>query len=58
VHRDQDAREAASFLIAVSAGYLMLAKKCSGCERVEGGIRNIVGCLQSLRPSNKRARLS
>jgi hypothetical protein len=58
VHRDQDAREAASFLIAVYESYLMLAKNAQDVSVWKAGIRNIVGCLQSLRPSNKRARLS
>ena len=51
MHRDLDARETASFLIAVYKGYVMLAKNARD-------VRNIAACLQSLRPSNKRARPS
>ena len=58
VRRDQDGCEATSFLIAVYEGYLMLAKNAEDVSLWKAEIRNIVGCLQSLRPSNKRARLS
>ena len=36
----------------------MLAKNAQDVSACKAGIRNIVGCLQSLRPSNKRGRLS
>jgi hypothetical protein len=57
-HHDQDAREPASFLIAVYEGYVMSARNAQDMSVWKAGIRNIVGCLQSLGPSNKRARLS
>jgi hypothetical protein len=44
VHRDQDAREPASFLIAVYEGYVMLAKNAQDVSVWKAGIRNIVGC--------------
>jgi hypothetical protein len=50
--------QAAIFLIAVYEGYVVLAKNAQDGSVWKAGIRNIVGCLQSLRPSNKRVRLS
>ena len=35
MHRELDARETASFLIAVYEGYVMLAKMPGMCERCE-----------------------
>jgi len=55
VRRDLDARETASFLIAVYEGYVMLAKNAQNVNVWKVGIRNIVGWLQSLRAPNKRS---
>ena len=51
VRRDLDARETASFLIAMYEGYVMLAKNAQDVNVWKVGIRNIVGWLQSLRQS-------
>jgi len=55
VRRDLDAREAASFLIAMYEGYVMLAKNAQDVHVWNVGIRNIVGWLVSLRVPKKRA---
>ncbi|HYM75396.1 MAG TPA: TetR family transcriptional regulator C-terminal domain-containing protein [Candidatus Dormibacteraeota bacterium] len=55
VRRDLDARETASFLIAVYEGYVMLAKNAQDVKVWKVGIRNIVGWLQSLRAANERS---
>jgi TetR/AcrR family transcriptional repressor of nem operon len=54
VRRDLDARDTASFLIAMYEGYVTLAKNAQDVNVWKVGIRNIVGWLQSLRPPNKR----
>jgi TetR/AcrR family transcriptional regulator, transcriptional repressor for nem operon len=60
VRKDLDARDAASFLIAVYEGYVMLAKNAQDVNVWRVGIRNIVRWLESLRAprrsgsSNKR----
>jgi len=53
VRRDLDARETASFLIAMYEGYVMLAKNARDVNVWKVGIRNIVGWLRSLRASKK-----
>jgi hypothetical protein len=55
VRRDRDARETASFLIAMYEGYVMLAKNAQDVRVWKEGIRNIVGWLESLRAPNERA---
>src|SRR5215469_3722363 len=54
VRRDLDARDTASFLIAMYEGYVMLAKNAQDVNVWKVGIRNIVGWLESLRAPNKR----
>ena len=54
VRRDLDARETASFLIAMYEGYVMLAKNAQDVNVWNVGIRNIVGWLVSLRVPKKR----
>ena len=54
VRRDLDARETASFLIAMYEGYVMLAKNAQDVNVWKVGIRNIVEWLGSLRVPNKR----
>lgn len=54
VRRDLDARETASFLIAMYEGYVMLAKNAQDVNVWKVGIRNIVGWLQSLRAPDRR----
>jgi len=49
VRRDLDARETASFLIAMYEGYVTLAKNAQDVNVWKVGIRNIVGWLGSLR---------
>ena len=49
VRRDLNPDEAASFLIAMVAGYVSLAKNAQGAKVWKVGIRNIVGWLRSLR---------
>lgn len=56
VRRDLDARDAASFLIAMYEGYVMLAKNAQDVNVWKVGIRNIVGWLQSLRQSKADGR--
>jgi TetR/AcrR family transcriptional regulator, transcriptional repressor for nem operon len=58
VRRDLDARETASFLIAMYEGYVMLAKNAQDVNVWKVGIRNIVGWLRSLRPVKEARRLS
>ena len=50
VRRDLNPDEAASFLVATVEGYAMLAKNAQDPKVWKAGIRNIVGCLRSLRP--------
>ena len=54
VRRDLDARETASFLIAMYEGYVMLAKNAQDVNVWKVGIRNIVAWLRSLRAPNRR----
>jgi AcrR family transcriptional regulator len=56
VRRDLDAHDAASFLIAMYEGYVMLAKNAQDANVWKVGIRNIVGWLRSLRPPGNRKR--
>jgi TetR/AcrR family transcriptional regulator, transcriptional repressor for nem operon len=58
VRRDLDARETASFLIAMYEGYVMLAKNAQDVNVLKMGINNIVGWLRSLRAPNKARGLS
>jgi len=53
VRRDLDARETASFLIAMYEGYVTLAKNAQDVNVWKVGIRNIVGWLRSLRAPNE-----
>jgi len=53
VRRDLDARDTASFLIAMYEGYVMLAKNAQDVNVWKVGIRNIVGWLESLRASRQ-----
>ncbi len=50
VRRDAEPDEAASFLIAMYEGYVLLAKNAQDPKVWKAGIRNIVGWLRSLRP--------
>jgi len=54
VRRDLDARETASFFIAMYQGYVILSKNAQDVNVWKVGIRNIVGWLRSLRPPNTR----
>ena len=54
VRRDLEARETASFLIAMYEGYVMLAKNAQNVNVWKVGIRDIVGWLRSIRASKKR----
>ena len=56
VRRDLDARETASFLIAMYEGYVLLAKNAQDAKVWNVGIRNIVGWLRSLRISGNGRR--
>jgi len=56
VRRDLDAREAASFLIAMYEGYVTLAKNAQDVNVLKVGIRNIVGWLDTVRAPKKRTR--
>lgn len=52
VRRDLVPEETASFLIALVEGYEVLAKNAQDVNVWKGGIKNIVGWLQSLRADN------
>jgi TetR/AcrR family transcriptional regulator, transcriptional repressor for nem operon len=55
VRRDLVPEETASFLIAMVEGYEVLAKNAQDAKVWNGGIRNIVGWLRSLRvPANRK----
>jgi TetR/AcrR family transcriptional repressor of nem operon len=56
VRRDLVAEETASFLIAMVEGYEVLAKNAQDPKVWEGGVRNIVGWLRSLRAPGNRKR--
>ena len=56
VRRDVNPHEAASFLIATVEGYATLAKNAQDPKVWKAGIRNIVGWLRSLRPSDNYKR--
>jgi AcrR family transcriptional regulator len=57
VRRDAAPAEAAGFLIATLEGYVSLAKNAQDAKVMKAGIRNIVGWLESLRPSGNRKRV-
>lgn len=54
VRGDVDPAEAAGFLIATLEGYISLAKSAQDPKVIKAGIRNIVGWLQTLRPTGNR----
>jgi TetR/AcrR family transcriptional regulator, transcriptional repressor for nem operon len=54
VRRDLVPEETASFLIAMVEGYEVLAKNAQDAKVWNGGVRNIVGWLRSLRAPNGR----
>ena len=54
VRHDLDARETASFFVAMYEGYVILAKNAQDVNVWKVGIRNIVGWLESLRTPNRR----
>ncbi len=56
VRRDVKPAETAGFLIATLEGYVSLAKNAQDAKVMKAGIRNIVGWLQSLRPTDNRKR--
>jgi TetR/AcrR family transcriptional regulator, transcriptional repressor for nem operon len=56
VRRDVDPADAAGLLIAMVEGYASLAKNAQDPKVMKGGIRNIVGWLQSLRAPGNRKR--
>jgi len=56
VRRDVRPAEAASFLVATLEGYGSLAKNAQDSKVMKAGIKNIVGWLQTLRPSGNRKR--
>ena len=57
VRRDAHPVEAAGFLIALVEGYTSLAKNAQDAKVMKAGVRNIVGWLQSLRPTGNRKRI-
>ena len=57
VRRDAHPVEAAGFLIALLEGYTSLAKNAQDAKVMKAGVRNIVGWLQSLRPTGNRKRV-
>jgi AcrR family transcriptional regulator len=56
VRRDLEPAQAAGLLIAMVEGYGSLAKNAQDAKVMEGGIRNIVEWLRSLRPPGNRKR--
>ena len=56
VRRDLVPQETASFLIAMVEGYEVLAKNAQDAKVWNGGIKNIVGWLRSLRPPDNYKR--
>ncbi|HWH59795.1 MAG TPA: TetR family transcriptional regulator C-terminal domain-containing protein [Terriglobales bacterium] len=56
VRHDVKPAEAAGFLIATLEGYVSLAKNAQDAKVMKAGIKNIVGWLQSLRPTGNRKR--
>jgi TetR/AcrR family transcriptional regulator, transcriptional repressor for nem operon len=56
VRRDMVPEEAASFLVAMVEGYEVLAKNAQDSRVWNGGIKNIVGWLKSLRPPDNHKR--
>jgi AcrR family transcriptional regulator len=56
VRRDLVPQETASFLIAMVEGYEVLAKNAQDAKVWNVGIRNIVGWLRSLRPTDNHKR--
>src|SRR5579863_861232 len=56
VRRDLDPAQTAGLLIAMVEGYGSVAKNAQDAKVMEGGIRNIVGWLRSLRPPGSRKR--
>jgi TetR/AcrR family transcriptional repressor of nem operon len=56
VRRDLVPEETASFLVAMVEGYEVLAKNAQDARVWNGGIRNIVGWLRSLRPPDNHKR--
>jgi TetR/AcrR family transcriptional regulator, transcriptional repressor for nem operon len=56
VRRDLDPAQTAGFLIAMVEGYGSLAKNAQDAKVMEGGIKNVVDWLRSLRPPGNRKR--
>jgi len=56
VRRDLEPARAAGLLIAMVEGYGSLAKNAQDAKVMEGGIRNVVDWLRSLRPAGNRKR--
>jgi TetR/AcrR family transcriptional repressor of nem operon len=56
VRSDLDARETATFLVAVYEGYLSLAKNAQDEAVLKSGIAKIVGWLETLRAKGARTR--
>jgi len=56
VRRDLEPAQAAGLLLAMVEGYGSLAKNAQDAKVMEGGIRNIVEWLRSLRPPGNRKR--
>ena len=56
VRRDLEPARAAGLLIAMVEGYGSIAKNAQDAKVMEGGIRNVVDWLRSLRPAGNRKR--